>query len=56
MITLKGRVASFTGKDAKNLKDLAKSLGVTPQKAVVRALEYYMALKSSSTKKTKRSK
>jgi hypothetical protein len=34
MITVKGRVVTFTGKDEKQLKELATSLGKTPQETL----------------------
>lgn len=43
-ITMRGRVVNFTGKDAKNLQNLADSLKVTPQEALIQALTYQMNL------------
>jgi hypothetical protein len=56
MITMKGRVASFTGVDEKNLKELAKSLGKTPQETLEFAITEHMKQFKAVKKTTKRSK
>jgi hypothetical protein len=55
MITVKGLDVTLTGKDAKNLNELAATLKVSPQEAFDQALRYRMSL-DKAAKKTKRSK
>lgn len=52
MITVKNKVVSFTGKDAKQLDDLSKSLGLTPQQIIEKALTEHMNRLDKPTKKT----
>ena len=53
MITVKDKIVTFTGKDEKNLKELAIKLGVTPQQALVQALERWIAKEDKAVKKEK---
>lgn len=59
MIKVKGKVVTFTGKDAKQLQDLADSLGKTPQETLEQAIREHMQQLDYVTpikKTTKRSK
>ena len=56
MIKVSGLDVKLTGKDAKNLNEIAKRLKVTPQEAFDQALRYQMSSDKKVTKKTKRSK
>lgn len=56
MITVKGKVVSFTGKDAKQLNELAISLGKTPQETLELAITEHMKQFKAVKKTTKRSK
>ena len=56
MITMKGRVVNFTGKDAKQLKELAASLGKTEQETFELALTEHMKQSKTVKKTNKRSK
>jgi hypothetical protein len=42
MIKMKGRAVTFTGKDEKNLKELAALLGKTPQETLELAITEHM--------------
>lgn len=53
MIKIKGRVVTFTGKDEKQLKELATSLNVTPQEALIQALTRQMEQSKKASPKKK---
>ena len=58
MIKIKDKVVTFTGKDEKNLKELAELLGKTPQEALELAVTEYVkkftkAIKKTTTKRGK---
>jgi hypothetical protein len=56
MIKMKGRVVTFTGKDEKELKLLAASLGKTPQETLELAIREHMVRVENTitTKKVKK--
>lgn len=42
MIKVKGKVVTFTGRDAKNLQEMADRLGKTPQETMEQAIIEHM--------------
>jgi hypothetical protein len=56
MIKVKGRVVTFTGVDEKNFKELATSLGKTPQETLELAITEHMKQVKTAKKTTKRGK
>lgn len=53
MITVKNRVVTFTGKDAKQLKELAVSLGKTEQETFELALTEQIKTVKKTNKRSK---
>ena len=56
MIKIKDKVATFTGKDEKALKELSALLGKTPQETLELAITEHMKKFVASKKTTKRGK
>jgi hypothetical protein len=56
MIKVKGNIVSFSGKDEKALKELAASLGKTPQETLELAITEHMKKFKTAKKTNKRSK